>query len=75
MGYIVKISQKRYSAAGINFLQPLSASYSKQEKLISAVLDVSILLFSDYSIIWKIQWELTPLKNRSANKKLALRFL
>ncbi|MFZ3075503.1 MAG: hypothetical protein WA114_04940 [Psychrobacter glacincola] len=46
---IVKISQKRYSAADINFLQPLSASYSKQEKLISAVLDVSILLFPDYS--------------------------
>jgi len=46
--FTVKISQKRYSAAGINFLQPLSASYSKQEKLISAVLDVSILLFPDY---------------------------
>ena len=30
---IVKISQKRYSAAGINFLQPLSASAQQARKI------------------------------------------
>ena len=42
---------KRYDTADINFLYPLSAQAqqaSKQAKLISAVRDVSILLFTDY---------------------------
>ena len=44
----VKISQKRYSAAGINFLQPLSAYAQQARKMNIAVLDVSILLFPAY---------------------------
>ena len=31
--YIVKISQKRYSTAGINFLQPLSAQAQQARKM------------------------------------------
>ena len=38
---------KRYDTADINFLQPLSAQ-AQQAKPISAVRDVSILLFTDY---------------------------
>ncbi|WP_201535089.1 hypothetical protein [Psychrobacter immobilis] len=46
--FVNKTLRKRYGTAAISFLPPLSAQ-AQQARLIAAVRDVSILLFTDYS--------------------------